>query len=146
MAKVLKFVDSDPQFTLLMDGFLNTMKQDRDMRVAAKILDKIDDISHPKNSIEDLDETILDNPVAKAFALALRELNAGGGEIILDDREFEYLRDCIKQAGFKHFIAQQGRALEEWLDGLKSVKVKKDGTKLTLVPDEPKSEATDASA
>lgn len=140
MAKVLKFVDSDPRFVLLQDGFLNTTKQNRDIRIAAKILDKIDDISHPKNSVEDLDAEVLENPVAKALALAIRELNEGGGEVILDDREFDYLRECIKEAGFRHFIAREGRALEDWLDGLKSVKVKKEGGKLVLVSDEAKVE------
>jgi len=138
MAKILKFADNDPRFQLLMDGFLNTTREQRDTRLAAKVLDKIDDISHSKNAIEDLDESILENPAAKAFALALRELNEGPQELILDDREFEYLRDCLKLAGWKHFIAQQGRDLEVWLDELKTVKVKKEAGKLVLVPDEPK--------
>lgn len=133
MARVLEFRDAD-KFTFFMDGFMQTTRQ-TDVRLAGKILDKIDEISHPKHSLEDLDESVVKNQAAKMFALSQRELNEGGGEIILEDKEYEYVKECIKQAGWKHWAAQAGRDIEQWIDNLKPVKVEKKDGKIQLVKD-----------
>jgi hypothetical protein len=144
MARVLKFTDP-AMFSMFMEGFLNTEKQDKDVRIASKFLDLIDEISHPKYSLEDLSEEVLENHQAKMLALSIRKLNDGGGEVIIDDKTYEYVKDCIKKAGWKHFAAQEGFRIEKWVCELSAVKVKKEGTKLVLVKDEPEIAETESS-
>jgi hypothetical protein len=114
MARVLKFLpDEKDKFALFMQGYQQTNKEDRNPKLASKINKKIDEVSQPKY---DLDSVVSGKRIGdldytqRAALLALRELNELGGEIILEDAEFDYLKECIKKANWANWIATEGYA------------------------------------
>jgi hypothetical protein len=128
MARILKFEagDSD-KFSLFMQGYQQTNKEDRNPKLASKINKKLDEISHSRY---DLDSVVSGKRIGdleytqRAALLALRDLNEEGGEIILEDAEFDYLKECIKKANWTNWIATEGYAIEEWIDSIKAVNLK----------------------
>lgn len=128
MARILKFNSGEQdKFELFMQGFNQTTKEDRNPKLASKIHKKLDEISAPKY---DLDSVVDGKRVSdmqytqRALVLSIRVLNEAGGEIILEDAEFDYLKECIKKANWSNWIATEGYAIEEWIDSIKAVNLK----------------------
>lgn len=128
MARIIKFEAGDKdKFDLFMQGFNQTTKEDRNPKLASRIHKKLDEISSPKYSLDSIvDGTRVEEMTytRRALTLSIRELNEDGGEVILEDAEFDYLKECIKKANWANWIAVEGYAIEEWLDGIKAVNLK----------------------
>lgn len=55
MARILKFVaDDKDKFELFMQGFNQTMKAEKNPRLASRIHKKLDEISHPKYDLDSI--------------------------------------------------------------------------------------------
>lgn len=128
MARVIKFeAGENDKFELFMQGFHQTAKEERNPKLASKINRKIDEISSPKYDLDSIvdGQRLSDMQYTKrALMLSLRVLNENGGEIILEDAEFDYLKECIKKANWANWIAEPGYAIEEWLDSIKAINLK----------------------
>lgn len=134
MAKLLEFGPGDSdRFELMTDAFFGVEGMPRNSHVAAKIIAKIEEISDQRYKVEDLAPDILVSFQRKMQALALRVLKATGGMLILDDREYEYLKGAVDAADWKHYAVKEGLALAAWIADAKTVKVEKRGGKLELV-------------
>lgn len=128
MARILKFeAGENDKFELFMQGFHQTTKEDRNPKLASRINKKLEEISKSKY---DLDSVVNGQRVAdldytrRALIMSSRELLSVGGEVILEDAEYDYLRECIRKANWANWIAGEGYAIEEWLDSIKAVNLK----------------------
>lgn len=128
MARVIKFNPGEnDKFELFMQGFNQTTKEDKNPKLASRIHKKLDEISSPKYNLDSMvDGKLLSDMTytQRALMLSIRVLNPDGGEILLEDAEFDYLKECIKKANWANWIAPEGYAIEEWIDGIKAVNLK----------------------
>lgn len=115
MARELRFTGE--LFDTFMDGFLGTTLEQRDHRLAAKILDAIDTISLPKYRPDEIDKNQSDG--VQLLLSQQRLLGDGPKAIILEEPEYHYAVRCVKAAGWKNWAAQRGVRMEDWLVAVK---------------------------
>lgn len=109
-----KLVFNDPaMFTLFMDSFLNTPLGMRNFRSAARILDLVDKISRPALTTADVKDE--KGELTKLRLLQERVLNDAGGMIVVEDADYDYVKQCFEAVNWQNWAAQSAVQLEEWL-------------------------------